>query len=501
MERWTVLGIFVGDFALSSLFLVAKHSVHPKMSSMATRYPFLKIASKSWVLSSLLGVFLAAPLWAQKPDAAARAYALADAGYKLYDAGQYAAAAKDFEQVLQLEPQNYAIAAQLGYAYLHLNEPDKAKAEFQLATHSSDAKLRASVQSQLQDMEPAQPGAEASAPASSADLADAGYKLYDAGQYAAAAKDFEQVLQHDPKNYDAAAQLGYADLNLHQPKQAEAAFRIALQSPDPKLRAQMLAEIKLLHPASIYFDVYGDLIYLNRFDDFVGDLQTRLAKTLGSSPFSVYWGNDLSRDTNSQNGIYPVIFADNVYMSGVGLLLQPGKAHYSLYAEANVAVNLLKYPLNEYNERSDLRVVASYDNRWEKRWYGPLGALTFLRPRSPRLYTFVDGSAGYYTRYFGDAIAYGQMQEGVYLGNAGDLQFLGYARYNLAADSIHEFYNNLGEFGPGFAIRSRKEHVDVTLETEYIHGVYFGVAAAGQPNPYSPTYNDLRVTLVFGHRF
>ncbi len=455
-----------------------------------------------------LAVLLAAtlPLWAQEPETAARAYALADAGYKLYDAGQYARAAQDFEQVLQLEPQNYAIAAQLGYAYLQLNEPEKAKAEFQRAAHSSDAKLRAAVQSQLQDMQPAQQqAATASAPAPSAepatDWAEAGYKLYDAGQYAAAAKDFEQVLQRDPKNYDAAAQLGYAYLNLHKPKQAEAAFRIALQSPDPKVRAQMLAEIKLLHPPSVYFDVYGDLIYLNRFDDFVGDLQTRLAKTLGGSAFSVYWGNDLSRDTNSQNGIYPVIFADNVYMSGLGLLFQPGKAHYSVYAEANLAVNLLKYPMNEYNERSDLRVVAGYDNRWEKRWYGPLGALTLFRPRSPRLYTFVDGSAGYYTRYFGDAIAYGQMQEGVYLGKAGDLQFLSYARYNLSADSIHEFYNNLGEFGPGFAIRSAKERVDVTLETEYMHGVYFGVAAASQPNLYGPTYNDFRVNLVFGHRF
>ena len=445
----------------------------------------------------------ALPLWAQTPEAAARAYALADAGYKLYDTGQYAQAAQDFEQVLQLEPHNYAIAAQLGYAYLHLNEPDKAKAEFAFVAHGSDAKLSAAAQSQLKDMQPAQPQtAAASASAPSENLADAGYKLYDAGQYAAAAKDFEQVLQHDPKNYDAAAQLGYAYLNLHKPKQAEAAFRIALQSPDPKVRAQMLAEIKLLHPPSVYFDVYGDLIYLNRFDDFVGDLQTRLAKTLGhDSAFSLYWGNDLSRDTNSQNGIYPVIFADNVYMSGVGLLFQPGKAHYSIYAEANLAVNLLKYPMNEYNERSDLRVVAGYDNRWEKHWRGPLGALTFFRPRSPRLYTYVDGSAGYYTRYFGDAIAYGQMQEGVYLGKAGDLQFLTYARYNLAADSIHEFYNNLGEFGPGFAIRSAKERVDVTLETEYIHGVYFGVAAAGQPNLYGPTYNDLRVNLVFGHRF
>ena len=80
---------------------------------------------------------------AQKADPAARAYALADAGYKLYDAGQYAEAAQDFEQALQLEPQNYPIAAQLGYAYLHLNEPERAKTEFTLAAHSSDAHLRA----------------------------------------------------------------------------------------------------------------------------------------------------------------------------------------------------------------------------------------------------------------------------------------------------------------------------------------------------------------------
>ncbi len=421
---------------------------------------------------------------------------LLDEGYKLYDAGKYAEAAHDFEEALKSNPNDDQVIAQLGYAYLNLKEYDKAKAEFAIVAKGTDAKLRAEAIAQLQDMQ-----APAPVPTQSG-LGDEGFHLYDAGKYAEAAKDFESALKASPDNYAVAAQLGYADLNLHKYKEADAAFHIAAQSSDPKLRAQALAELKLLHPPTVYFDVYGDLIYLNRFDDFVGDLQTRLAKSIRSkSPFSVYWGNTFSRDSNSQNGQFPIIFADNVYMSGVGLLFQPDKAHYSIYGEANMAVNLLKYPTNEYNERSDLRVIAGYDNRIAHRMIGPLGALTLFRLKSDRLYTYMDGSAGYYTRYFGDAIAYGQMQEGASLGDVGYLEFLGYARYNLAADSIHEFYNNLGEIGPGFEIRSSKERVNVSLQTEYLHGMYFGTAANGSPNPYGATYNDLRVTLLFGHRF
>ncbi len=434
---------------------------------------------------------------------------LLDEGYKLYDAGKYAEAAQDFKAALKSNPNDDQVIAQLGYAYLNLHENDKARAEFEIVAKGADAKLRAEALSQLQDMQASESSAGSGPGTSTAQatqqrtgLADAGYKLYDAGKYAEAAKEFEQVLQADPKNYEAAAQLGYAYLNLHDAKRADAAFHIAAESTDTKLRAQALAELKLLHPPTVYLDVYGDLIYLNRFDDYVGDLQTRLAKSFGSkSPFSVYWGNTLSRDSSSQNGQFPIIFADNVYMSGVGVLFQPGKAHYSLYGEANVAVNLLKYPTNEYNERSDLRVVAGYDNRIAHQLLGPIGALTLFKLRSSRLYTYMDGSAGYYTRYFGDAIAYGQMQEGASVGKAGYLEFLGYARYNLAADSIHEFYNNLGEIGPGFEIRSSKERVNVSLQTEYMHGMYFGTAATGSPNPYGANYNDFRVTLLFGHRF
>ncbi len=420
---------------------------------------------------------------------------LLDAGYSLYDAGDYAAAAHDFEAVLASDPTNLQVIAQLGYAYLHLHENEKAKAEFAIVAKGTDPQLRKAAISQLQDMEPAGTGSVAGPGAN-------GFQLYDTGKYAEAAQAFRAILKSDPANEPVAAQLGYCDLHLRKYKEAEAAFHIAAKSKDAKLRRQALAELKLLHTPPVYFDVYGDLVYLNRFDDVVGDLQTRLGKSLGGhSPFSVYWGNALSRDTNSQNGLFPAIFADNVYMSGIGILYQPTGRHFSLDGEANVAVNLLKYPLNEYTVRSDLRVVAGYDNRIEHRLVGPLGALTLFKVKQNRLYTFVDASAGYYTRYFGDGIAYGQAQEGARIGDVGVLEFLGYARYNLAADTIHEFYNNLGEFGPGLEVRSRKERVNLSVETEYLHGMYFGTAANGSPNPYGDSYNDFRVTLLLGHRF
>ena len=421
---------------------------------------------------------------------------LLNAGYSLYNAGDYAGAARDFEQVLASDANNLQVHAQLGYTYLHLHEDAKAKAEFEIVAHGDDAALRAAAISQLDDMAGI-PSTQPVGPATD------GFQLYNDGKYAEAAQVFRATLQTDPTNDAVAAQLGYCDLKLHNIKEAAKEFRVAAYSNDPELRKQSIAELKLLQTPPVYFDVYGDLVYLNRFDDVVGDLQTRLGKSIGGrqSPLSVYWGNSLSRDTNSQNGVSPVIFADNVYMSGVGIIYQPNGRHYSVSGEANLAVNLLKYPINEYTARSDLRVVAGYDNRWQHRLYGPLGALTLFKVRHDRLYTFVDGSAGYYTRYFGDGIAYGQAQEGIRIADVKYLQFLGYARYNLAADTIHEFYNNLGEVGPGFEVRSNKERVSLAVQTEYFYGHYFGIAASRSPNPYSASYNDFRVTMLLGHRF
>ncbi|HUZ04431.1 MAG TPA: tetratricopeptide repeat protein, partial [Acidobacteriaceae bacterium] len=270
-------------------------------------------------MATSLSAQTASPMTAQSPaqtQPSQTVDSLLGEGYKLYDAGKYAEAAQDFEAALKSNPNDDQVIAQLGYAYLNLHENDKARAEFEIVAKGADAKLRAEAIAQLQDMQAAESSTGSGAGQETeqkAGLAAEGYNLYDAGKYAEAAKDFEQVLQADPKNYEAAAQLGYAYLNLHDAKRADTAFHIAAQSTGAKLRAQALAELKLLHPPTVYLDVYGDLIYLNRFDDFVGDLQTRLAKSFGSnSPFSVYWGNTLSRDSGSQNGQFPIIFADNV---------------------------------------------------------------------------------------------------------------------------------------------------------------------------------------------
>ncbi len=435
---------------------------------------------------------------------------LLDTGYKLYDAGNYAAAAHYFQVVLQSDPNNDQVPAQLGFAYLHLNENDKAKAEFERVAKGTDRKLRDEAMEQLKYMQPApdsdaatsRNASPANANPQNPDLATQAFQLYDAGKYAQAAKDFQTLLASDPTNYAVAAQLGYADLNLQRDSQALAAFRIAAATHDVVLGKQVLAEIKLLAPPSIYFDIYGDSIYLGRFNDVVGDLQTRLGKSIGNrTPWSIYWGNSFTRDSSSKSGVFPAIFADNVYMSGLGILFQPSGKHYSVYGEANWALNLLDYPGNTYTSRSDLRIVATYDNLIHHHLVGPIGALTLFKLDSDRLYTFMDGSAGYYSRYFGDGIAYGQLQEGLRLGHAGYFKYLGYARYNLAADTIHEFYNNFVEIGPGLAVQSTKERVDVMLETEFLYGIYFGSSTASTPNPYGLTYNEFRVTLVFGHRF
>lgn len=231
-----------------------------------------------------------------------------------------------------------------------------------------------------------------------------------------------------------------------------------------------------------YVDLYAAPLYAARFSDAIVTVQAQLHRRLGAeSPVTLFLGAALTKDSRSRGGTLPAIFSDNVALLGLGLGAQPGR-WVSVRAEAGLALNLVRSVDHPGPTEPDYRVLAAVYRRWE-----PLGG---------RRFTEVYGSAGYYSRYRDNGIAYLQLRAGR-RGAAGRLY--GYLRLNLAMDANRDFFNNAVEAGPGLEWRASGP-LSLSARAEYLRGVYFGIEGR-DPNPYGPSYHDFRVVLVLGRRW
>jgi tetratricopeptide (TPR) repeat protein len=320
------------------------------------------------------------------------------------------------------------------------------------------------------------------------------------GDVKAAIASFEAARAIDPRDCYLALQLGYLYQRQGEHAAAEEAFREAVASPDEKIRTDADSALRnFLHDRRTwYFDLYGSPMYTSRFNDGIAIFQSRLGwKPSPGSPVSFYLGGLVTRDTTSKGGTLPIIFSDDVGLLGFGILLQPRHSHFSFHTEENVAVPLISGGTYNYSARGDFRAIASYYNLFGGKLRGPLGLVTFDRLRGERLFSDIDASSGYYSRYNHNGIFYLQNREGLHLWNMGPSQMSGYLKYFLVKDTHRDFYNNLGEGGGGIEFRPDRK-ANVGLRFECLRGSYFGIAR--QPNPYRPNYTDIRVTLLFGFR-
>ena len=232
-----------------------------------------------------------------------------------------------------------------------------------------------------------------------------------------------------------------------------------------------------------YVDVYAAPLYLARFSDAIVSAQAQLHHRLrATSKVTAYLGAALTKDSRSSGGNLPAIFSDNFATAGVGIAVQPS-AFSILRAEANLAFNLVQSAEHPDPAESDFRVLGAVSRRWER----------------PNARTFVEvyASAGYYSRYRDNGIAYLQLRGGRRLSSTAPLY--GYLRLNLTKDTNKDFYNNAAEAGPGLEWRAGGP-LNVSARAEYLVGVYFGIEGR-EPNPYGPSYDDFRLVLVLGRRW
>jgi tetratricopeptide (TPR) repeat protein len=316
-------------------------------------------------------------------------------------------------------------------------------------------------------------------------LAQLVYLDIDARQKTAAILDIQKLRLLHAHTRAMEMQLGYLYEEQKQLVPARMAFERAIEYNDPETTAQArkaLAVIASEWPQH-QFGVYFDSDYLSRFGDEVVDSDVRFYERLGwGSPVSFYVHGRVLRDTASHLGQLPQIFSDNAAIAGGGLFFQPYRARYFLSGEANEAYLFKQNSTGRTALVPDYRAIAGYFGSWPKMG----GPFRFE----------ANGSVGFYSRYQHDGIAYLQPREALDLFHAGGLRFSSFLQENVALDTNQAFYNNTAEVVPGLDIHARSLP-GASLRFQYVFGYYLDLPG-NSPNPYGPSYRDLRFRLLYG---
>ena len=306
---------------------------------------------------------------------------------------------------------------------------------------------------------------------------------------AGAAEDIDALRKQGAGSPQFEAQEGYIFASEKKYDEARLAFGRAIAGGDPAITAQSMKAIRVLDdefPRHI-LGIYTDGQYLNRFSDGVVDTYIKYYERLGStSPFQIYVGERLLRDTASNGGTLPQIFSDNALLSGIGVQFQPHAAPYFLTAEANAAYVFYGSKYGTSAIVPDTRVVAGFYKLWRAGNDSAIGDRFSLE---------LNGSVGFYSRYQHDGIAYLQPREIIDLTHDGSLRLRPFLQQSLALDTNQQFYNNIFELIPGFEVSNNSFH-GLSLRVEYVRGFYLPVSNSA-PNPYGSTYSDFRIRLLF----
>ena len=312
------------------------------------------------------------------------------------------------------------------------------------------------------------------------------YMRIEEGDLKKAAKDFEGVRKLEPRDYVTALELGYVYDSLRNEAAAERQFSEAARSPDERVRASALSALRMIRSRDprLFLDLFASPYYTSRFSNKVVMAEAQAGwKPLASRPFSLYVGGRYAKDTRSSAGQDAELYADNAVFVGPGIRVQPRGWNLTLIAEWNAVFNLTRGGEHSAASENETRVVLSDYRLWDF----PL-----------RTFADLGGSVGYYSRYRGDTIVYGQARAGVKLLDRGPSRLSLYAPVNAVVDTNRDYYNNLVEFGGGVEFQPAAS-VNLKFRAEYLRGSYMGIQGR-DPNPYGPRYHDIRLTLIWSGR-
>lgn len=151
-----------------------------------------------------------------------------------------------------------------------------------------------------------------------------------------------------------------------------------------------------------------------------------------------------------------------------------------------------------------LRGRAIPDYRAGFNWFQPWGLdlIQATREKTRRAAWFAEAysDVSYYRRYNDNVIGYLQLKGGLSFPLKGVAPLQVFAAVNFIKDANDDFYNNVGEFGPGLRFAPIRRFPQFQIQAQYIRG-YYTTNAQHSHNPYGRVYHDCRFFIIWSKYF
>ena len=295
-----------------------------------------------------------------------------------------------------------------------------------------------------------------------------------------------------------ALELGYVDKRRGKLEEARTHFQDAAAGPDEAKADQATAELKML-PKVVWADLYVEAFAWHRFFPATsanlvptGRLRAYL-HPIPRADLDFYAFVQASRDVASRRAGpqgFPLVYADNTVMMGVGAQFRFWKKRVGLFAQVGPAFKLIPDPDGSFVQL-DFRAGAFFGVESPRCRPAPekAGARPTLDPCAD-----VYADLIYVSRFDHDVFFFGRGRFGLGYLVTGPVQWAPFLEGRLLKDINNDYWNNLADAGVGHRWRLLKPFgLDLLFGVHA--GTYLGLENA-DPAPTPLRYAELRWQLA-----
>jgi Flp pilus assembly protein TadD len=430
----------------------------------------------------------------------------------------------EFQQALQIDPDNFELRREYAYLLLAMDKQDDAQREFETLHQADPTDLLTSAQLGFlilnrKDMAGAQPLLDQVLNGDDEELADRarvalklpqtlrnrlgsaeqtsqeaktlGERSLKAGYLKDALKYLTIAQENDPVDFSVMLKLGWVYNILHDDQDSMKWFKVASQSPDPSISDEAK---KAYHNLAAQFALFRTTVWIypffsTRWHDAFGYGQVKTELRLGRLPIHPYLSIRLDGDLKGNIGptagsINPQYLSESSLIFAVGASTTPWHGINGWF-EAGESVNYLPSRTDEG------KIIPDYRG-------GISGAKGFghLMNSSKGLYFETNDDMVFVSRFQDDLLFYAQNRAGYTfapLEGFGGFQSQLYWNGNVTGDRLRQYWANYAETGPGFRFRFRDLPKSVLFSVNFLRGAYL----VNLDNPRRPNFFDLRIGLWY----
>ncbi len=404
--------------------------------------------------------------------------------YLLLQMGQKHDAETEFEIIHQQAPDDLLSTAQLGFLLLGRNDPEEARPLLDAVLKGPDDELSDRVRAALKMPQTLHRAVETPRQNVTIEAKTLAQKSLDKGYLKDALKYLTIAHESDPVDFWVMLKLGWVNNMLHQDKQAVQWFKLAKQSPDPKIAKEASKAYKNLEADSALFRTtfWAYPFYSSRWNDAFGYAQIKTALRIPGMPFDVYVSTRLDGDIRGSIGPtnttpLPQYLSMSAFIFALGAATHPWHGLTGWF-EAGEAVNYLPSRIDVGAAIPDYRGGLSYGKGWGH-LLGP--------KRGGFLETNDDGV--FVSRFSDDFIVYSQNRAGFTMNK--NFQFLW--NFDYTTDRLQQYWANYADTGPGVRFRLPDTPKSMLFSVSFVRGFY----TINTGNPRGPNFFDLRAGLWY----